>query len=156
MMKTSSQIQGGADMQATKVRFLIQSFALMVGLILLASSAFAQPGVAFTVSSLPQQARIEGLTETMGAVQATNNSTAAGTLKAGSSITVLYSGTITNLQTAAGSNNNAVLSCSGITNNACGGNITVGPASGGQITISISTTDAYFAPGAFMLISQVR
>src|SRR5258708_31297402 len=61
-------------------------------LCLLSTLAFAQ-GVQFQVSSLPQQARIEGLTETMGAVVV--QATAPGTIPAGSSVTVLYSGTIT-------------------------------------------------------------
>ena len=63
----SYQIQGGADMQVKKVRFIISCLSLVASLAILAAPAFAQ-GVAFQSSSLPQQVRIEGLTETVGAV----------------------------------------------------------------------------------------
>jgi len=119
--------------------------------------AFAQ--LVGSVSSLPQQARVEGLTETMGAVQVTNVSTSSGTVKAGSSITVLYSGTITNLSTSTPASNQGVLTCSaGVTNTACAAGTTtvaVGVVSGGQLTVSFGG-DTYFAPGAYILISQVR
>src|SRR5882762_10141814 len=102
----SSQIQGGAEMQYKKAKILMSTFAVIAALAVFAAPAFAQ-GVAFQASSLPQQARVEGLTETMGAVviQATGN----GTVKSGSSITVVYSGAITNL--ASGGTNNGVLAC---------------------------------------------
>jgi len=140
-----------------KVRILLKGLALIAGVALLTAPAFAQ--VAFSVSSLPQQARFEGLTETMGAVQATNNG-AAGVVKAGSSVTVVYSATITNLTTSGVSGNQAVLTCSaGVTGGGgvCAGaaTVTVGNAAGGQITISF-TADTTFGVGSYMLVSQVR
>jgi len=137
-------------MKAKSVRAFVSSVALVIGLVVLASPAFAQ--VAFTVSSLPQQSRFEGITETMGAVQATNNG-AAGTIKNGSSVTVLYSGTIVAPGTAA--QQQSVLSCSGIAGCAVAGTVTIGSVSGGQLTISFSA-DTAVPNGAFILVSQVR
>src|SRR5438309_10044948 len=79
------------EMNHMSRKIAVTTFFTLCALLLATAPAFAQ--VAFTVSSLPQQARFEGLTETMGAVQATNNGV-AGTVKAGSSITVLYSASI--------------------------------------------------------------
>lgn len=131
----------------------VTTFFTLCALLLAAAPAFAQ--VAFTVSSLPQQARFEGLTETMGAVQATNNGT-AGVVKAGSSVTVLYSATIVAFGTP-----QAVLTCSvGVTGTGgvCanpGASVTVGSVAGGQLTISFAA-DTTFATGAYILVSQVR
>jgi len=114
----------------------------------------AAQGVAFQASSLPQQARFEGLTETMGAVviQATN----AGTVKAGSSITVAYSGTITNVTAAnaagtiGGKLGATIYSPSGTPFPG----VTV-TASGNNLTLSF-TADTAFAAGDYIVISQVR
>src|SRR5258708_40167890 len=70
----------------------VTSLFVLCGLLVAAAPAFGQ-GDQFQVSSLPQQARIEGLTETMGAVVV--QATAPGTIPAGSSVTGLYSVTIT-------------------------------------------------------------
>jgi len=158
----SSQIQGGAEMQVKNVRFF-SSFALVIGLALLATPVFGQ-GVAFQASSLPQQARIEGLTETMGAVVL--QATGAGSIPGGSSITILYSGTITNTPTIAslsGSFSGAVpTTCQGATcpNNGSSSTFAVS-ASGNQLTIAVSgagTSGNYvkFAVGDYIVISQVR
>jgi len=124
----------------------VTSLFVFCAVLLAAAPAFAQ-GVAFQVSSLPQQARIEGTTETVGAVvvQATN----AGTIKAGSSLTVLYSGTITNLSTSG--SNIGILAVSGVAL----ANFAVGPASGNQVTIQVNT-DTTFAVGNYLVISEVR
>lgn len=140
-------------MKAKSVTVLVSGFALLIGLMAVAAPASAQ--VAFTVSSLPQQARFEGLTETMGAVQATNNGT-PGVVKAGSSITVLYTATIVAPATAQN-----VLTCSvGVTGTgtvcAVGApSVTIGSVSGGQLTISFAA-DTTFATGSYVLVSQVR
>jgi hypothetical protein len=107
----SSQIQGGAEMQAKNVRFF-RSFALVLGLAILAAPAFGQ-GVAFQASSLPQQARFEGVTETMGAVVLL--ATGSGRVPSGSSITVVYSGTVTNSPSLFGlSGSFAGVACAGV------------------------------------------
>jgi len=91
----------------------------------------------------------------MGAVQATNNGV-GGVVKAGSSITVLYSGTIVVPTTPQN-----VLTCSaGVTGTgtvcATGApSVTVGSIAGGQLTISFGS-DTTFATGSYFLVSQVR
>jgi len=123
---------------------------------------------------LPQQARYEGVTETMGAVvlQATGN----GTIPAGSSVTVVYGGTITktsSLANLSGSFNSA--SCAGA---GCVGNpfnnftppaglapgFTIS-ASGNQLTIQFTGTQGAtvnassqmgFEAGDYLVVSQVR
>jgi len=141
------------EMNHMSRKIAVTSFFMLCALMLAAAPAFAQ--VAFSVSSLPQQARFEGLNETMGAVQATNNG-AGGVVKAGSSVTVLYSGTIAGLATPQN-----VLTCSaGVTGTgtvcATGApSVTVGSVSGGQLTISFGS-DTTFATGAYILVSQVR
>jgi len=158
-------------MQAKKVRSLFSGFALVVGLAILAAPAFGQ-GVQFQVSSLPQQARIEGLTETMGAVviQAT---TTNGTVKSGSSITVLYSGSITSpangqaavvgsacaaaLPAGAPGTNCTVSGTVGGVNQGSGGvtGITVS-INGNALTIAFTADKAFSAAGDNLVISQVR
>jgi len=145
-------------MQAKNVRFF-SSFALVIGLALLATPVFGQ-GVAFQASSLPQQARVEGLTETMGAVVL--QATAAGTILTGSSITVLYSGTITNTPTIAslsGSFGGVTCAGAGCTGGA-GSTGTFGvTVSGNQLTLSIgggAGTYIKFGAADYIVISQVR
>jgi len=101
-----------------------------------AMPAFAAgPGVAFQASSLPLQARGEGLTETIGAVVL--QATAPGTVPSGSSVTIVYSGAIANTSafgnTATAAAYTAGLSCSissastpALVNDGCGTNL--GPA----------------------------
>jgi len=110
----------------------VTSLFVFCAVLLAAAPAFAQ-GVAFQVSSLPQQARIEGTTETVGAVvvQATN------------------AGTITNLSTSG--SNIGILAVSGVAL----ANFAVGPASGNQVTIQVNT-DTTFAVGNYLVISEVR
>jgi len=150
-------------------KMVVNSFFMLCVLALAAAPVFGQ-GVAFQASSLPQQARIEGLTETMGAVvlQATGN----GSIPAGSSITVLYSGTITNTPTGAslsGSFQGAtVTTCSGTTG--AGGCPSQGgtqgstagfavSSSGNQLTVAVTGaagTYVLFKTGDAIVISQVR
>jgi hypothetical protein len=148
---SSSKIQGGADMRSKQVRILSSSFVFLAALALLAAPAFAQE--VFSVSQLAQQVRIEGLTETLGAIQLTATSPSGSTVKAGSSITVVYSAGITNLN--ASGTNNGVLTCSaGIA--ACA-NLTVGAVASGSTSLTISVgADTTFTNGSFILISQVR
>jgi hypothetical protein len=127
----------------------VTSFFVLCALMIAAAPAFAQ-GVAFQASSLPQQARVEGLTETMGAVVI--QATGGGTVKAGSSITVVYSGAITNL--SSGSTNNGVLACNPT---ASCTNLSVPAVSSGtnQLTVQFNA-DVAFAQGDYIVISQVR
>jgi hypothetical protein len=129
----------------------VSSFITLCALILVAAPAFAQE--VFSVSQLAQQVRIEGLTETLGAIQLTATSPSGSTVKAGSSITVVYSAGITNLN--ASGTNNGVLTCSaGI---AVCGNLTVGAVASGSTSLTISVgADTTFTNGSFILISQVR
>src|SRR5207302_231645 len=127
--------------------------------------AFAQ-GVAFQGSSLPQQARIEGLTETVGAIVV--QATAAGTVKAGSSISVTYlggdfggvsapdaPGLITNLATSGASNvNDNVVFCS---SSAICANVHVGPIAAGSNSLTLSfVADTAVGFGSYIVVSQVR
>jgi len=157
----SSQIQGGAEMQAKKVRILMSGLTLVVGLMLAAAPAFAQ-GVAFQASSLPQQARFEGTTETMGAVVL--QATGTGKIPGGSSITLVYSATITNAPSIAvlsGSFGGVPCTAGGCTGGAgstAGSGFTV-TASGNQLTVQFNGTTAVFtgfATGDYIVISQVR
>jgi hypothetical protein len=147
----SSQIQGGAEMKATNARILISCLAL-AAMVILAAPANAQPGVAFQASSLPLQARGEGLTETIGAVVL--QATASGTIPSGSSVTIVYSGTIANASAITGTN---ALSCSINGIGGCGGGTTVfgTSATGSQLTVQFNSTVA-FNPGNYIEISQVR
>jgi len=135
----------------------VNSFFMLCVLALAAAPAFGQ-GVAFQASSLPQQARIEGLTETMCAVVL--QATGTGTITTGSSITVLYSGTITSTATT----NTISGSFSG---NPCGSPFAACPAgsgtgsfsvtaSGNQLTISVTGGPINFKAGDYIVISQVR
>jgi len=138
---------------------VVTSFFMLCVLALAAAPVFGQ-GVAFQASSLPQQARVEGLTETMGAVVL--QATAAGTILTGSSITVLYSGTITNTPTIAslsGSFGGATCAGAGCTGGA-GSTGTFGvTVSGNQLTVSIgggAGTYIKFGANDYIVISQVR
>jgi len=151
-------------------------------LALAAAPVFGQ-GVAFQASSLPQQARIEGLTETMGAVVL--QATGTGTITSGSSITVLYSGTITNtpngnslsgLFTGGSTTNTMTMTassnCSGTgtpvamftppATSPCPtfGNGSTGQfavaASGNQLTISVTGGNVNFKGNDYLVVSQVR
>jgi hypothetical protein len=131
----------------------VTSFLVICAMAIAAMPAFAAGGVAFQASSLPVQVRGEGLTETIGAVvlQATSN----GTVVAGSSITVVYSGAITNASAFSGQNG---LSCQSVT--ACPPGSTVPTsitiaATGSQATISFSA-NAVFSSGDYLELSQVR
>ncbi len=90
----SSRIPGLAGRKARNARFLIACWALAAMVIMIAPAPASAGGVAFQASSLPVQVRYEGLTETIGAVVL--QATAAGTIPSGSSVTIVYSGTITN------------------------------------------------------------
>jgi hypothetical protein len=151
----SSQIQGGADMKAKYSRLVISCLAL-AALVVAAAPAYAAGGVAFQASSLPVQVRGEGLTETIGAVVL--QATGPGSITSGSSITVVYSGAITNSGSFSGTST-AGLSCSGtgtVGAGACTGLTTA--ASGSQLTVSFgSTSPTYtFSAGDYIEISQVR
>jgi len=130
----------------------VTSFFVLCALMIAAAPAFAQ-GVAFQASSLPQQARVEGLTETMGAVVI--QATGTGTVKAGSSITVVYSGAITNLST--GGTNNGVLACNSVNATTSCAGLSVPAVSSGsnQLTVQF-TTDQGFTGGSYIVVSQVR
>jgi hypothetical protein len=137
----------------------VTSFLVICVVALGAMPAFAQ-GVAFQASSLPLQARGEGLTETIGAVVL--QATAAGTVPSGSSITIVYSGTIANsgaFGTSAAPT--AGLSCSIAaqgtiaTGTPCGTSVFATSATGNQLTVQFSSTVA-FSPGNYIEVSQVR
>jgi len=151
----------------------VTSIFVFCAVALIAAPAFAQ-GVAFQASSLPQQARFEGVTETMGAVVL--QATGTGTVPSGSSITVVYSGTITNTSSLAnlsGSFAGATCAGAGCTGNAAnnftpGGGVAPGfgvAASGNQLTIQFTgtqgatlaaTSQMGFHTGDYILVSQVR
>lgn len=139
----SFSISGGADMQAKNLRTSLGTIALVLGVALLASPAFAQ-GVAFTATSFAQNVRVEGQNETVGAIQLT--SSAGGTIAAGSSIIVTYGAPI------------AVLSGSvvptGVHGNTAGWS-TSETAGTTTLTLSISQQDV-LSPGAGITFSQVR
>jgi hypothetical protein len=147
----SSQIQGGADMKAMNARVLISCLALAAMVILAAPAQAATGGVAFQASSLPVQVRGEGLTETIGAVVL--QATAGGTIVSGSSITVVYSGAITNSSSFSGQ---AGLSCviNTVTCAPVPTSITIS-ASGSQATISFGASVG-FTQGDYIELSQVR
>jgi len=161
---------------------VVNSFFMLCVLALAAAPVFGQ-GVAFQASSLPQQARIEGLTETMGAVVL--QATGTGTITSGSSITVLYSGTITNtpngnslsgLFTGGSTTNTMTMTassnCSGTgtpvamftppATSPCPtfGNGSTGQfavaASGNQLTISVTGGNVNFKGNDYLVVSQVR
>jgi len=142
---------------------VVTSFFMLCVLALAAAPAFGQ-GVAFQASSLPQQARIEGLTETMGAVVL--QATGAGSIPGGSSITVLYSGTITNspnINSLSGSFNNgatcAGAACAGATGSSAPVPAFAVTASGNQLTVAVNgASNQYvaFKAGDYLVISQVR
>ncbi len=168
-------------MQAKKVRFF-GSFVLVLGLAVMAVPVFGQ-GVAFQASSLPQQARFEGVSETMGAVVL--QATGTGTIPSGSSITVVYSGTITNTPTIAalsgyfaGLSPSAGAAAGPCTGAGCLGDTNTIPnptvataaptftvtASGNQLTIQVSggttgtpaTSQIGFKAGDYLVVSQIR
>jgi len=163
---------------------VVNSFFMLCVLALAAAPVFGQ-GVAFQASSLPQQARIEGLTETMGAVVL--QATSGGTITSGSSITVLYSGTITNTPTGASLSGSfsggsttpttppmapATTGCSGTgtpvatytppATSPCPtfGNGSTGQfavaASGNQLTVSVTGGNIKFLQNDYIVVSQVR
>jgi len=159
-------------MKAMNARFLIGCLALAAMVIMVAPSqaSAAGPGVAFQASSLPLQARGEGLTETIGAVVL--QATAPGTVPSGSSVTIVYSGSIANTSafgtTATAAAYTAGLSCSissastpALVNDGCGTNIGAGnvyfstTASGSQLTVQFNTVVTFNA-GDYLEVSQVR
>jgi hypothetical protein len=130
----------------------VTSFLVVCAMAIAAMPAFAAAGgVAFQASSLPVQVRGEGLTETIGAVVL--QATSSGTVVSGSSITVVYSGAITNASSFTGQ---AGLSCviGGVACAPVPTSITIA-ASGSQATISFSASTA-FSAGDYIELSQVR
>jgi len=133
-------------MKAINARILISCLAL-AAMFIMAAPANAQ-GVAFQASSLPLQARGEGLTETIGAVVL--QATASGTVPSGSSITIVYSGTIANTSGFSGTSGlscviTGVAGCTGLS----------GSATGSQLTVQFNSTIA-FSLGNYIEVSQVR
>jgi len=76
-------------------------------------------------------------------------------VKSGSSITVVYSGAITNLSTGAA--NNGVLACNNVNSTTgCGGmNVPAVGSGSNQLTIQFNT-DQTFVLGSYIVVSQVR
>jgi hypothetical protein len=147
-------------MKAMKVRLLISCVAV-AAMFILAASASAQ-GVAFQASSLPLQARGEGLSETIGAVVL--QATAAGTVPANSSITIVYSGAIANTSSfGTVANPTAGLSCSIAMQGTISGAAPCGTtnstfsvsATGSQLTVQFNAA-VTFNPGNYIEVSQVR
>ena len=142
-------------MKAMNARIVISCLALAAMLIMAAPAANAQ-GVAFQASSLPLQARGEGLTETIGAVVL--QATATGTVPAGSSITIVYSGTIANASSFTGT---AGLSCSIAPQGSitalvpCGAGVFTTSATGSQLTVQFNSA-VTFTAGNYIEVSQVR
>jgi len=146
----------------------VTSFLVICAVAIAATPAFAQgPGVAFQASSLPLQARGEGLTETIGAVVL--QATAQGTVPGGSSVTIVYSGSIANASafgTTTATGYTAGLSCSvtgtpALNGAGCGSAIGNGntyfstSASGSQLTVQFNT-QVVFNAGNYLEVSQVR
>jgi hypothetical protein len=138
----------------------VTSFLVICAVAIAATPAIAQ-GVAFQASSLPLQARGEGLTETIGAVVL--QATATGSVPSGSSITIVYSGSIANTSSFTGTQG---LSCS----LPAQGTITVSTgaapcgtttsafatsAGGSQLTVQFNSSISFVA-GSYLEISQVR
>jgi hypothetical protein len=139
----------------------VKSFLMICAVAMLAATASAQ-GVAFQASSLPLQARGEGLTETIGAVVL--QATAAGTVPANSSITIVYSGAIANTSSfGTALNPTAGLSCSIATQGTISGAAPCGTtnstfsvsATGSQLTVQFNAAVTFNA-GNYIEISQVR
>jgi len=125
----------------------VTSFLVICAVALAATPAIAQ-GVAFQASSLPLQARGEGLTETIGAVVL--QATASGTIPSGSSITIVYSGSIAN---STGFTGTSGLSC--VITGVAGCTGLASSATGSQLTVQFSSTIA-FSLGNYIEVSQVR
>jgi len=125
----------------------VTSFLVICAVAIAATPAIAQ-GVAFQASSLPLQARGEGLTETIGAVVL--QATATGSIPSGSSITIVYSGSIANISSFTGT---AGLSCSIKSIAGCTGFAT--SATGSQLTVQFSSGVSFVA-GDYIEVSQVR
>jgi hypothetical protein len=123
---------------------------LVIGAMAIATPAYAV-GVAFQASSLPVQVRGEGLTETIGAVVL--QATAAGTIPAGSSIAIVYSGAITNASSIAGQ---AGLSCAITSLTACGSSSVMSTsAAGSQFILQFNST-VTFNSGDYIDLYQLR
>jgi len=123
----------------------MKRFVLLGLILLLAAPAFAQ-GPAFQATSLPRQVRGEGVTETMGdVVLLVTNGGATTVLKSGSTINIVYGGTVTSTPATATSvvNNqnvpvagNSLVACTTAAGGApvgCNYFVTI---SGAQLTIS--------------------
>jgi hypothetical protein len=112
-------------------------------------------GVAFQSSSISIQTRGEGLSETIGQVvlQATGN----GTIPAGASITLVYSGAIANTSSFPGTNTNGLTCSIASLGGTCGAGITdfSTVANGTQLTVQFNAA-VTFATGDTLEISQVR
>lgn len=120
----------------------MKRLVLLTLVLLLAVPAFAQ-GVAFQSSSLPRQMRGEGITETAGdvVVLATNT----GTIKIGSSITIVYAAPVT------------ASAATVLTVNAVGGVVPTASISGNTVTISFAGGDATFTQSvSTLVINNIR
>jgi hypothetical protein len=148
-----NQIHGGADMKAKNGLVLISCLTL-VALATMATPAHAA-GVAFQSSSISIQTRGEGLTETIG--QVVLQATGAGTIPAGASITLVYSGAITNTSSFPGTNTNGLTCSIASLGGTCGAGITdfSTVANGTQLTVQFNSA-VTFAVGDTLEISQVR
>jgi len=128
-------------MQAKNFRTSLGTVALVLGVALLASPAFAQ--VAFTATSFAQNVRVEGQNETVGAIPLT--SSGGGTIASGSSVIVTYGAPIavtSGSVVATGTHSNGVFALT-----EGGSSLSIGFSSGTQDILSA---------GAGFAISQVR
>jgi len=126
----------------------LRTLGLTIAPLLLLASPFLSGQVQFTVGSSARQVRVEGLTENVGNVIITAHT--AGTLRAGSTITITYNTSVTG---AIGPK--AVLGVMG--NTLCFapcGNAGV-TASGTQLTLSFPA-DLQFGVNDYLTVSEVR
>jgi WAS/WASL-interacting protein len=151
LLNQISRITKETEMIHMSRKTAVTSFLVICAMAIAAMPAFAAGGVAFQASSLPVQVRGEGLTETIGAVvlQATSN----GTVVSGSSITVVYSGAITNSSAFSGQNG---LSCNSATACPAGVPTTITVSASGNAATIAFTAPLVFAVGDYIELSQVR
>jgi len=132
-------------------------FCLAIAIVL--TSRASANGVAFQASSLPVQVRGEGLTEIVGAVVL--QATGSGSITAGSSISFVYSGAITNSSSFTGANTGG-MSCqisatAGLSQGTCGSGTTFLSTSavGAQFNVQFNS-GVQFNAGDYIEVSQVR
>jgi len=121
---------------------------VLVGLVLfglVAAVVPAQAQVAFQMSSLTRDVRLEGTAEAVGAV--TLAATTAGTIKTGSTISLDYGTTATTLEALTGVVAGKALGC--------GGGVITCAVSGNEFTVTFAADQAYVI-GDTMTISAVR